>query len=85
MGYKPAIVVVAYRRLYALERLLNSIDRAYYEEDDIELIISIDYHDENHDVINYANEENELNALLLVLAIDAANRADSAAASSASN
>ena len=55
MGYKPAIVVVAYRRLYALERLLNSIDRAYYEEDDIELIISIDYHDENHDVINYAN------------------------------
>ena len=39
---KPAIVVAAYNRPDALERLLGSISRAHYEEEDIPLIISID-------------------------------------------
>ena len=36
------IVVVAYNRLSCLDRLLNSLNRAEYEKDDVELIISID-------------------------------------------
>lgn len=39
--YTPAIVVVAYNRPKALERLLRSVNRAYYEQN-IPLVISID-------------------------------------------
>jgi hypothetical protein len=40
---KPAIVVVTYNRPSNLKRLLNALENAHYEDDDIELIISIDY------------------------------------------
>ena len=40
---KPAIVVVAYNRDDSLRRILRSIESAVYDEDNIELIISIDY------------------------------------------
>ncbi len=40
---KPAIVVVAYNRDDALERILKSLDSAVYEDNNIELVISIDY------------------------------------------
>ncbi len=53
---KPAIVVVAYRRLHTLERLLKSIDNALYRVDDIPLIISIDYHPDNAEVIQCAQD-----------------------------
>ena len=56
MGYKPTIVVVAYRRLNTLSRLLDSINDAYYTSNEINLIISIDYHDTNKDVVDYANK-----------------------------
>lgn len=56
MGYKPTIVVVAYRRLNTLSRLLDSINDAYYTSNEINLIISIDYHDTNKDVVDYANQ-----------------------------
>ena len=56
MGYKPTIVVVAYRRLNTLSRLLDSINDAYYTSNEINLIISIDYHDSNKDVVDYANQ-----------------------------
>ena len=36
---KPAIVVVAYNRDDALERILKSLDSAVYEDNNIELII----------------------------------------------
>lgn len=42
MEIKPAIVISAYNRPYALQRLLNSIAVAHYEDEDITLIISID-------------------------------------------
>lgn len=40
---KPAIVIVAYNRPYALINLLKSINEANYIETDISLVISIDY------------------------------------------
>lgn len=56
MSAKPAIVVVAYRRLHTLERLLDSIKNAIYNIDDITLIISIDFHCDNADVVNCAEQ-----------------------------
>ena len=56
MGAKPVIVVAAYRRLHSLQRLLRSIEGAIYTLDDITLIISIDYHPDNTDVIQCAEE-----------------------------
>lgn len=54
MRIKPVIVVVAYRRLETLKRLLKSIEEAVYSTDDIMLIISIDYHPDNLPVIECA-------------------------------
>lgn len=42
---KIAIVVVAYNRLESLQRLLRSVEDAYYDEDTVNLIISIDKSD----------------------------------------
>lgn len=56
MKIKPAIVVVAYRRLETLKRLLCSIENAVYNSDDITLIISIDYHSDNIPVVKCAEE-----------------------------
>lgn len=58
MNTKPVIVIAAYRRLHSLQRLLNSIENAVYKFDDITLIISIDYHPDNSDVIKCAEEFN---------------------------
>lgn len=55
---KPVIVVVAYRRLHTLKRLLKSIEEASYQVGDITLIISIDHHQDNQDVIACAREFN---------------------------
>ncbi len=43
MEIKPAIVISAYNRPHALQRLLNSIAAAHYEDEGITLIISIDH------------------------------------------
>lgn len=56
MKIKPAIVVVAYRRLETLKRLLCSIENAVYNSSDITLIISIDYHPDNMSVVKCAEE-----------------------------
>lgn len=40
---KPVIVAVAYNRIDALKRLLQSVENADYEDEEITLIISIDY------------------------------------------
>lgn len=56
MQYRPAIVVVAYNRAKPLERLLKSIKEAKYGYDDIALIISIDYNEQNGDVIELAEQ-----------------------------
>ena len=53
---KPVIVIVAYRRVHTLKRLLNSIQNAVYHEDSINLIISIDYAPNNADVIKWAED-----------------------------
>jgi hypothetical protein len=55
---KPAIVVVAYNRPKSLENLLNSISKANYGEENISLVISIDYTQESiHDeVVKIAQE-----------------------------
>lgn len=39
---KIAIVTVGYNRLHGLKRLLDSIDRAHFKDNDIPLVISID-------------------------------------------
>ncbi len=54
MTYKPAIVVAAYNRVQSLERLLAQIKSAVYSDDDIPLIISIDYCDGNEAVVKSA-------------------------------
>lgn len=46
-----AVVVVAYKRVDTLERLLRSIENGVYSERNIPLIISIDYCETNGDVI----------------------------------
>lgn len=56
MKYNPAIIVVAYNRSDSLKRLLHSIESAYYKDNDITLIISIDYCDTNQDVIETAHQ-----------------------------
>ncbi len=55
-SYKPPIVVVAYNRSKPLKRLLKSLNEAIYPSDDIELIISIDHHNDNADVIKTAED-----------------------------
>jgi hypothetical protein len=42
---KTAIVIVAYNRPHSLKRVLGSIDNAIYRENNIPLVISIDYQD----------------------------------------
>nr|WP_292963312.1 MULTISPECIES: glycosyltransferase [unclassified Allomuricauda] len=49
------IVVVAYNRPRSLTRLLNSLQKANYPYEDIDLIISIDKADNNRDVLDLAN------------------------------
>ncbi len=49
------IVVVAYNRPRSLTRLLNSLQRATYPHQDIDLIISIDKADDNKDVLDLAH------------------------------
>ena len=53
---KIALVAIAYNRVNSLKRLLNSLQRAYYDEDvNVPLVISIDKSD-TEDVLRLANE-----------------------------
>ena len=56
MHYKPAIVIVAYNRQNTLERLFSYINQANYPDEDITLIISIDYCETNWDVVASAEK-----------------------------
>ena len=51
---RPAIVIVAYNRASSLKRLLSSIQSAYYPNNQITLIISIDKRNNNSDVLEVA-------------------------------
>lgn len=53
---KPAIIAVGYNRPKQMKRLLNSIGAAYYNDDDIPLIISIDESDRSDEVEKVAQE-----------------------------
>lgn len=53
---KPAIVAVGYNRPAALKRLLSSIESAYYCEDDITLIISLDKAENESEVLDVAKK-----------------------------
>lgn len=58
MSYiKPVIVAVGYNRPKSLKRLLNSIRDAYYNDSEVQLIISIDKSD-NNEVIKIAEKFN---------------------------
>lgn len=50
------IVVVAYNRPTSLKRLLLSLSAAYYPNEQIPLIISIDYANNNNNVVNIARD-----------------------------
>ena len=52
---KPTIVIIAYNRLHALERLLVTLERAIYPSD-VRLIISIDKAENNLDVLKCASD-----------------------------
>ncbi len=51
----PPVVVVAYNRPRSLNRILTSLNKAYYPNRDIELIISIDQAEGNQEVLEIAN------------------------------
>ena len=51
----PAIVVVGYNRTDSLLRLLESLNCAYYPNNDITLIISLDKSNKEKDVLSVAN------------------------------
>ena len=51
---KPAIVAVGYNRPKSMERLLESLERAAYPDDNIELIISIDRGSSSDEVASVA-------------------------------
>ena len=55
---KPAIIVVGYNRPHGVKRLLDSIGRAKYNDDDIPLIISIDESNKSDEVERVAQEFN---------------------------
>lgn len=52
----PLIAVVAYNRPKSLSRLLFSLSKANYGNYEVPLVISIDKHSANHDVVNIAND-----------------------------
>ncbi len=54
MKNQIAVVVVAYKRINTLKRLLKSIKNGIYTENNIPLIISIDFCESNRDVIDCA-------------------------------
>ncbi|MHA7831041.1 MAG: glycosyltransferase [Flagellimonas sp.] len=56
MRNQTPIVVVAYNRKRSLSRLLSSLKRANYPNSNIELIISIDFADNNNHVLEMAND-----------------------------
>jgi len=56
MNFNTPIVVVAYNREKSLARLLNSLKKANYPNSNIELIISIDFADNNNHVLEIAND-----------------------------
>lgn len=53
---KPAIVAVGYNRPDSLKRLLESVEKADYPSDDIELIVSIDCSANQSDVVKAAED-----------------------------
>ncbi len=57
MNIKPAIVVITFNRPKSLDRLLGSLNHAFYKEKEITLIISIDYQNssEHDEVVDVAN------------------------------
>ena len=58
MSIQPAIVVVAYNRARSLNRLLHSLDGANYDDQNVSLVICIDYADSeaNREVKKIASE-----------------------------
>jgi hypothetical protein len=56
VDHAPPIVIVAYNRPRSLKRLLKSISLARYPEWEITLVISIDNHKDNTDVLEMAKE-----------------------------
>lgn len=52
----PPIVVVAFNRPNSLQRVLGSLEKAYYPEDGVTLIISIDKANDNQNVLEVAQQ-----------------------------
>ncbi|MAU25989.1 MAG: family 2 glycosyl transferase [Muricauda sp.] len=53
---RPAIVIVAFNRPRSLQRLLGSLQRAYYPDNEIPLVISIDRGVDNKGVLDIAKD-----------------------------
>lgn len=65
----PIIVVVAYRRLNSLENLLDSLSKAQYYDDEVNLVISIDYSGQQ-DVYNLADSFDWKNGKKIIIRHD---------------
>ena len=50
----PTIVIVAFNRKESLARLLDSLEAAHYPQGDIELVVSIDHSDCQHEILALA-------------------------------
>ena len=65
----PIIVVVAYSRLNSLENLLDSLSKAQYDDDEVNLVISIDYSGQQ-DVYNLADSFDWKNGKKIIIRHD---------------
>lgn len=55
---RPAIIIVAYNRFHSFCRLLHAVSQIRTTHMDIPLVISIDFHEKNKDIIEFAENFN---------------------------
>ena len=63
---KIAITVVAYNRVDSLARLIHSLQEAYYDCQDVDLIISVDVVDSLSQAIEFINENGSGHSDLII-------------------
>lgn len=55
-NYNPIIIVVGFNRVHSLQRILKSLDKANYPNNNVKLVISIDNNGQNENVATVAND-----------------------------
>lgn len=66
----PAIVLVGYNRPHSISRLMKSVNEAYYPDEEITLVVSLDYSDKTDEIINEINDIGWNNGKLIIRKFD---------------